>query len=192
MTTALRLPCPRCKRVLETHAWHDDRSGECRQCATPFDFISYPALNAEQERISTDTVVLDGESVCFFHAENRAAAVCEQCGRLLCPVCAVPYMGKKMCPACISAASRPDKADIVAVRSRMLWDSLALLIAVGPLVLVFTVFLTIVTAPVALGVVIYGWNKPNSLVRRGSRWRLIVAGIVALIEIGVWVFLVVR
>jgi hypothetical protein len=45
---------------------------------------------------------------------------------------------------------------------------------------------TLVTAPLALCIVYSGWRKPQSLVQPG-RTKLIVAGIIALIEIGVWV-----
>jgi hypothetical protein len=51
--------------------------------------------------------------------------------------------------------------------------------------LVFPV--TALTAPVALGLVVYAWNKPGSLVQGRSRTRLVVAGLFALLQIAGWV-----
>jgi hypothetical protein len=125
--------------------------------------------------------VLSAESVCFFHAENRAEAICDGCGRLLCPVCAVPFAGQKLCPTCIATGKATGAPAMI--RDRMLWDGTAFALALVP-ILVWP--FTLITAPAALGVVIYGWNKPGSLVRGPSRWRFIVAGILALAQIGGW------
>ena len=67
---------------------------------------------------------------------------------------------------------------------RVLYDGLALAVAVLPLLMWF---LTCITAPIALGIVIVGWRKPGSLVQ-GSRTKLVIAGVIALIEIGAWIF----
>jgi hypothetical protein len=126
--------------------------------------------------------VLAADSVCFFHAENRAEAICEGCGRLLCPVCAVPFAGQKLCPACIAAGMTSGSA--VLLRDRVLWDGIALTVALVPL-LIWP--FTLITAPAALGIVIYAWKKPCSLVRGPSRARFVIAALFALGEIAAWV-----
>lgn len=184
MTPAIALRCPKCQRQLKSPSWQDDSSGECRVCGTSFDFLAFPALTAGATPVTPQAAELAADSVCFFHAQNRAESVCDGCGRLLCPVCAIPYLGRKLCPVCIAAANQQGSAP-EAVRSRVLHESIALSLAVLPL-LVF--FLTVVTAPLALGWTIYAWKKPGSLVRGRSRWRLVVAGLFAVAEIVGWIF----
>ena len=182
MTTAPALPCPRCQRVLEPSAWRDGTAGTCRRCLTEFDFVPFPALTAVRTRIAPQAAAVAEDSVCFFHAENRAETVCEDCGRLLCAVCTINFSGRKVCPACIAATKMSGAAPVV--KERMLYDGLAISLALLP-ILAWPV--TLVTAPVALGYVIYGWNKPSSLVRGRSRTRLVAAGVLAIGEIGAWV-----
>ncbi len=181
MTSGAALACPRCKRTLGPDAWVDAQHGACVRCQVEFEFTGFPALQAARTQVAAQPVVLADDSVCFFHAENRAEAICERCGRLLCPVCTVPFAGQKVCPTCI-ASSRSSQAPAL-VRERVLHDALALAVAFLPL-LIWP--FTVLTAPVALGLVIYGWNKPNSLVRGRGRVRLIVAGILAVLQIGAW------
>lgn len=184
MTTGPALPCPRCKRVLEPNSWRDGTGGTCWRCRAEFDFFPFPALTAARARIAPQAAAVTEDSACFFHAENRAAAVCEDCGRMLCVVCTIGFAGRKICPACISTAKDSDAAP--AVRQRTLYDGIAMSLALLPLLLWP---LTLATAPVALGFVIHGWKKPGSLVRGTSRARLIVAGVFALLEIAAWVTL---
>jgi hypothetical protein len=65
---------------------------------------------------------------------------------------------------------------------RALHDSIALAVAVYPII---TVWLTIIGAPIAIYLVIRHWNSPISVVRH-SRWRFVLALIIALLEIGGW------
>ena len=188
MITDVPLRCPRCELALESHSWTDANSGECRRCGTAFEFVPFPALTARPARIAAQPATIAADSVCFFHAENRAESVCDDCGRLLCGICAVPFMGRTLCPTCMAGAAKKEATALV-VRSRVLYDSIALALAVVPLVMYFFTF---ITAPVALGLAIYGWNKPCSLVRGRGRWRLVLAGLIALAEITGWVFVVVR
>jgi hypothetical protein len=182
MTVGPALPCPSCKRVLEAHSWDDANGGLCRGCQAEFEFFPFPALTAVRTKAVPQSAVLAEDSVCFFHAENRAESICEDCGRLLCSVCTVEFGGRKQCPSCIAASKSSDAAP--AVRGRTLYDGIALSLALLPL-LVWP--LTAVTSGAALGMVIYGWKKPGSIVRGTSRVRLIVAGFFALCEIIAWI-----
>lgn len=175
------LPCPKCSRVLEPAAWHDAGSGRCPRCTVEFEFRGFPALRAGRTRVAAQAALVAEESVCFFHAENRAEVICGDCGRLLCAVCAIDFGGRVRCPSCVAVVKQSDTAEAVA--GRVLYDSIAFTLALLPLV-IFP--FTVVTAPVALGIVIYGWDKPNSLVRGAGRWRLVVAGIFAVLEIAGW------
>jgi hypothetical protein len=184
MTSAPALPCPRCQRVLGPESWTDANTGTCFRCKTDYEFVAFPALHATRAHVAAQPAVLDADSVCFFHAENRAEAICDGCGRLLCPVCTVPFAGQKLCPTCISSTKKSEAPAVT--RDRVLFDGIALVLALAPL-LMWPV--TLVTAPIAFGVAIYGWNKPGSLVRGRSRGRLVLAMVLALLEIGGWIML---
>ena len=186
MTTGPALPCPRCKRVLGPDSWIDAGRGVCYRCKCDYEFVAFPALHATRAHIAPQAAVLAADSVCFFHAENRAEAICDGCGRLLCPVCTVPFAGQKLCPTCISTTKTSEAPNVI--RDRTLYDGIALVLAWLPL-LVWP--FTVITAPVALGFAIYGWKKPGSLVRGRSRTRLIIAMVIALVQIGGWITLAV-
>lgn len=181
MTSGPALPCPRCQRVLGPESWSDAERGACVGCKTKFECTCFRALTAAPVTIAAQAAVLEADSVCFFHGENRAEVICDGCGRLLCPVCAVALAGRKLCPACI-ANSNATAAPAV-VRERVLFDGIALALAGLPL-LIFP--FTAVTAPVALGMTIYAWKQPGSLTRGSSRVRLVLAGVLSLLEIGGW------
>lgn len=185
MTLGPALPCPSCKRVLGPESWADAHQGSCARCKTEYELIAFPALYASATRIAAAPAVLAADSVCFFHAENRAEAICDDCGRLLCAVCTVPFAGRRICPTCIAASKSSEAAQVV--RDRLLYDGLAISLALVPLLMWP---FTLVTAPVAVGVAIYGWNKPASVVRGRSRVRLVIAIIAGLLQIAAWIALV--
>lgn len=172
--------CPNCQRALAPAAWLNDRQVHCPSCDTDLEFVPFPALTAARTFARPTAATLGDDATCFFHPTNRAEAVCSGCGRLLCAVCAVDFAGQCLCPACIAARPATQQPD--AVKSRLLWDSLALSLAGLPLLLWP---FTIVTAPAAIGLAIYGWNKPGSLVR-GSRTRLVCALVLAGAQVVGW------
>jgi hypothetical protein len=119
------------------------------------------------------------DATCFFHATNQADAVCEGCGRFLCEVCAVDFGGSTLCPACIATKkANPARA----AGSRWMFDGIALLFALLPMLMIWP---TLLTAPAVLALVVYGWGKPNSVLPR-VRWRFVLAGLVALAQIAGW------
>ena len=170
MTPGPALPCPHCKRVLGPEAWIDAGHATCPTCDKEFEFFGFPALTATAEKIAPQTAVLAADSVCFFHAENRAEAVCDGCGRYLCGLCDVPLGDAHYCPSCLETGKRKPTAATLDTQ-RTLWDQIALSLAVLPM-LIF--YLTIITAPIAIVLGIRHWKTPGSLVRR-SRWRFVVA-----------------
>lgn len=184
MSTTAALRCPGCKKLLRAESWRDERHGSCYACQTDFECLVFPALTAGRAQIAPQAAVLAAESVCFFHADNRAETICDGCGRLLCPVCAVPMAGQKLCPSCIAVSKSAELPAFVS--NRVLYDRIALGLAVLPL-LIWP--FTLLTAPLALGFVVYGWRKPGSLVLGPGRGRFVVAGIFALLEIAGWIFL---
>ena len=159
-------------------------AGVCRYCKTSFEFRPFPALHAPRAKVAARVAITD-DAVCFFHADNTADAVCESCGRFLCTVCAIRFTGKKLCPSCIALAKNTETK---AIDSRILYGGIALSTAVVPL---FLWPFTVITAPVALCFAIIGWRRPGSLVGK-SRVRLIIAGSLAILQIGAWLLLLVN
>lgn len=171
-------PCPKCKTPLEGIG--DTGEGVCGACLTPLEFVFYPARRRAKP-VARAVRSVDGDATCYFHAQNQAASVCDDCGRYVCMVCEVSGDdGRRLCPPCVSAGR---KKSVVKADEIIAYDSIAMSLAVVPLVMWPVTF---VTAPTALGVAIYGWKKPRSLVRAGGA-RLVVAMVLATLEIGGWV-----
>ena len=123
------LPCPACKRSYEAIDWIDANHCRCLKCQEDFEFFPFPALTAKAEVARPQAVALSEDSTCFFHAENQAEKVCDDCGRFLCAVCAVPFGGKVVCSSCIAKAKN---AEVGLIASRVLPGGRALMLAVVP------------------------------------------------------------
>jgi hypothetical protein len=180
MTRSPALPCPSCKRARDALSWIDSNHCRCTQCFTDFDFFPFPALVATADVVKPQAIAVAEDSTCFFHASNQAEKLCDDCGRFLCAVCAIPFAGRTQCPSCIATSK---KVDVQLVSSRPLPGGLALGLALLP-ILIWP--LTLLTAPAALYVAITGWKKPRSLVSPG-RGKIVVAGLIALVQVGIWV-----
>ncbi|HVU18000.1 MAG TPA: hypothetical protein VHD32_13825 [Candidatus Didemnitutus sp.] len=154
----------------------------CPACECEFDQIRFRALSARPV-VAVANATVDGESSCFFHAQNRAEAACESCGRYVCSVCRVDFAGRSLCPACLGNHGERRR---IPENNRILYDRMALIVACIPLTFIFW-FFSFVTAPVALTLCFYGWRRPGSLVPRWSRARFIIAGVLAFAQIAGWI-----
>jgi hypothetical protein len=138
-------------------------------------------LQPPKSATATERVLLAGESSCFYHPNNKAVVPCDSCGRFLCPVCEIELSGQHLCPRCLESGKKKGQLAVLE-NQRTLYDSLALQLAVVPLIIFWA---TIITAPIAIYLAIRHWNAPRSIVSR-SRWRLIVALIVAGAQVIGW------
>jgi hypothetical protein len=180
------LACPRCNGALPETFFNVSDLQPCPACHNPVRVEVFPALLAAPEvGLAGEALMVEGESSCFYHPAKRAAAACESCGRFLCALCDVDLNGQHLCPACLETGRRKGRLKQLENR-RMLYDSMALTLALAPLLLFY---FTIITAPATLYVVIRYWNAPPSIVGRG-KWRMVVAFIVALVEIAGWILVV--
>ncbi len=126
-----------------------------------------------------------GEASCFYHPLKRAVVPCDRCGRFLCGLCQVEFLGQNWCPRCIQASS--EKGQLTHLDpSRTLYDNLALMLAIVPVLLIFA---TIITAPLTLYIVIRYWRAPSSILPR-TKIRFYIAALLATIQIGAWIWLV--
>lgn len=177
--SAAEVACPACRRPVPALLWNTAEDVPCPHCRKDIQIFTFPALSAPRGIVLAVATTVAGEATCFFHAENQAAAVCENCGRFICSVCRLEFGGRILCPACIGGSRSP-----VALpdNQRVLYDGIALALALLPM-LVWP--FTCLTAPATLGLVIWAWRKPASVVRRG-RARLIIAGLMASLQLTVW------
>ena len=156
----------------------------CPSCSSPLRVEVFPALfNEPAPAQPSQSVIAEGEASCFYHPNKKAVLPCETCGRFLCALCDVELNGQHLCPACLASGQKKGKLSNRDNR-RVLYDSLALTLALTPLTVILWPF-TVITAPAALFISIRHWKTPSSVVPR-SKARFVLAILFALIQIGGW------
>jgi len=179
--------CTKCRTPLPPVLYNTRDLRACPSCRTKLQVEVFPAvLRPPGPGSAGEAVVMDGEATCFFHATKRAVVPCDSCGRFLCAVCDVEMNGEHLCSLCIESGKKKGRMQKLE-NKRTLYDSLALAVAIIPIIIVWP---TIVTAPIALYLAIRHWNAPSSMVPR-TRWRSVLAIIIALLEIGGWVAVII-
>ena len=93
----------------------------------------------------------------FYHPEKKAVLTCNYCGRFLCALCDVDFAGQHLCPPCIESGKKKKKIKNLE-NHRVLYDDVALAVAVLPLMLCYFVVLT---APISLFIAFRYWNAPR-------------------------------
>lgn len=176
-----RIHCPKCSKPLDPTSHDGGDEATCIFCQQKMQLITYPALEAELASPKPTAAKVEAGATCFYHDENEAVHTCSHCGRYLCSVCGIEETEGITCPSCIST-QRASSTETVS--SRILYDRLVLGLAFLPL-LIWP--FTVVTAPIAVGVGIYGWRQPRSLVSPG-RIRMVIGMVFAVIQVGVWAF----
>ena len=144
--------------------------------------VAFPALiRPVVEGKSAKTVVVSDEAACFYHSAKKAVIPCDSCGRFLCALCDIAIEGRHICPKCLELGM--DKGQLENLEtSRVRYDSIALSLAVLPLLIFWA---TLITAPIALYYCVKYWNVPLSVVK-SSKLTFIVAGLFAVLELIGW------
>jgi hypothetical protein len=178
------LSCSKCGASISFEDWNREHAF-CISCRTPHSTYVFPALFSKiDQAASAAAKVAEGEASCYYHPRKRAVVPCDQCGRFLCTLCQVEFLGQNWCPGCIDAHKQ--KGQLANLdSSRPLYDNMALVLATLPAVLVWP---TIITAPMSLYVAARNWRKPSSLLPR-TKVRFYFAVVLAVIEIVGWVWL---
>ena len=167
--------CTKCHTALPPRLYNMGALRLCPSCHARLQIEVFPAVLRPPGPGSVgENVVVDGEATCFFHATKRAVVPCASCGRFLCAVCDVELNGEHLCSTCIESGRKKGRMQQLESR-RTLYDSLALAVS----------FIPMVGAPIALYFAVRYWNAPSSVVRR-SRWRMVLAVILAVAQIGIW------
>jgi hypothetical protein len=177
--------CPACRTPLPPESLQAEERTPCPSCGAGLEVEVYPALTLSLEQGSAAPLAsVEGDSTCFYHAGYRAAVPCDECGRFLCGLCDLPIGSRHLCPECLHRSTQDQVPGLTT--ERILWDRLALSLAVLPTILFY---FTILTAPAAIYIAVRRWKSPGSLVTPG-RWRFVVAIVVATLQLGGWAGLV--
>ena len=172
---AQALSCPKCRLAIDTSRLLPGAVVDCPACRSNLSFTVFPALSHPPESVSTASGehALEGEAVCFFHAEKRASVACQRCGRFLCSLCDVPFGGRHLCPSCLDASKMPEL-----IKRRWIPAQTALLLGMGPVCFCFICAfmwpLLPFTGLSAIVVACLSWKKPYSLVHGSRRWMAIL------------------
>jgi hypothetical protein len=179
------LACSSCNAPVPAEDWNREHAF-CATCRAPLHVLVFPAFFSQPAAASSGTAVLEaGEASCFYHPQKQAVVPCDRCGRFLCSLCQVEFLGQNWCPRCIQASS--EKGQLAQLDpSRKLYDNLALMLAIFPALLVWP---TIITAPVTLYLCARYWRAPSSIVPR-TKARFYFAIVLAVLQIAAWIWLV--
>jgi hypothetical protein len=185
--------CPRCSRPAPPENINTGVAFRCGGCASEIILDAFPAARlAPLMRGAESGLASEGVAVCFYHDHRAAVAACDGCGRYVCALCDVPVGKRRLCPECLALRNRAGRAQVFP-NERARADLTALALAgvpvaavMVPVVNVIVASLSLLTAPIALALVFLNWRKPPSLVGWSRAW-LIVAGVLASMEILGWV-----
>lgn len=180
-----QIQCPACRAWLVEGPFNLPDFAPCPACGVPLLIEIFPALFRKIiAGQSAEIIMIEGESSCFYHPQKKAVLPCEGCGRFLCALCDCQFNGQHFCTTCLETARTKGKIRNLQ-NERTLYDSIALSLAIYPLVTVIFYYFTFITAPMALFVAIRYWKAPQGILRR-TKIRFIFAIIIALATIGGW------
>jgi uncharacterized RDD family membrane protein YckC len=182
--------CPVCHGALPAGTWNLNYPVNCPQCRTVLAALVFPAQVRSPEAAAPEPAMEGGEATCYFHTPNKAFAACDECGRFVCALCHVAISGRSWCPSCIALHRRRGRLAYLDNR-RMMYDNLALLLAVVTFFLLGVWPLAIVTVGATLFVIFFYWRKVSSLVPR-TKSRFVIAAVLAGIEVLALVMILVR
>src|SRR5689334_13425310 len=132
MNSAL-VQCPKCRWPLTEGVFNLQDLAPCPSCKAPLQIEIFPAFF---RRItpgqSAETIMVEGESSCFYHPQKKAAVPCSGCGRFLCALCDCELNGQHFCPACLETGKTKGKIKSIEDQ-RTLYDNIAVALAFYPL-----------------------------------------------------------
>jgi hypothetical protein len=192
----LVVKCPKCQAPLDSGILNTGELQPCGGCLALVQAEVFPALFRRAARgVEGEQVLLEDEASCFYHPLKKAVRPCDGCGRFLCALCDCELNGQHYCPSCLEAGRKKGKIKNLE-NHRTNYDSLALTLVLGPLVLSLTIvfysafLLTIFTAPAAIFIAIRHWNSPRSIVHR-TKIRFVLAIILGVLELIGWVAIII-
>lgn len=153
---ALTVFCGACRKMLPVDP---ERSGtllECPGCRGSYRVDLFPAVMRRNEASLPQGTTLETQATCFYHENYQAKVACESCGRFLCGLCDVPFLGGHHCVRCIENMQHEKKPVLVNSEFRYLNVATMLLLVSIPFW-----FLSFLTLPAALIMVIKHFRRKN-------------------------------
>ena len=186
------LACPKCSAALAPYTLGTHLRSRCPRCGCELHGTVFPAFWKSPADLAVRAQTAgEGEAVCFFHPENRAALSCERCGRFICTVCDFTLGSRHICPSCLSSGLTGEKLPEL-IPWRFIWSDAALFVGVVPLLLGIFLWPFIVgSGAAAIFLALFGWKRPGSLPRGKRHWAAIVGMIGGLLQIAIWVGMVI-
>ncbi len=179
------LGCVKCDTPYDLSRYSEDRVISCPNCRREHELHLYPAYFRESLPVAgSEAKLLESEASCFHHPDKRAIVSCETCGRFLCDLCRVEFEETELCLSCFEVL-RKTEGVLKLQRRRILWDNIALSLAVLPILIWF---ITIVTAPVALFITFRHWRERSTSIVPRTRFRYVLASIIAGLQLLGWGF----
>jgi hypothetical protein len=174
--------CPKCLAGQLEGVFNQPDWTPCPTCGVPLRIEIFPALF---RRLTSgrdgEVLMVEGESSCFYHPNKKAVLPCQGCGRFLCALCDCELNGQHFCTTCLEAGKTKGKIKNLENR-RVLYDSIALVLAIVPMLIFYFTFLT---APMVLYIAVRYWNAPRSIVHR-TKIRYVLAILLATLQIIGW------
>jgi hypothetical protein len=178
--------CPLCNRLVGPEFWNSGQFQTCPACSSQVMVTAFPAITTPSGSSSV-VPCAPGESSCFFHSDNRAETICDECGRFLCGLCSISFGQRKFCPDCIYRKRR-QKGDPLLIDQAILFDNIAATILVLSILTLSYLLLGLVVSLLTVSLVFIGWKYQRTLVQR-SRFRFGIALILGLIGTVGWILL---
>lgn len=174
--------CPRCSAALEAEILQAPGLKVCPGCGHPIRVDVYPAIFREETGGTPgERIVMDDEASCFYHPTKRAEVACSECGRFLCGLCDLDLNGRHLCPACMAAGQEKGRIKDLQ-HHRFLYDTTALVMAIVP---IFTIWFTLITAPISIFMSIKYWKYQGSVIKR-TKIRYVFAILISLMQLTAW------
>lgn len=181
--------CPHCNRLTDFGGEPGrSQSFVCRHCHTAATVELFPAHGRGLQAGRVGVASGADEAACFFHAEKRAEAACDQCGRYLCALCDIHVGERHFCPQCFGGDGRMSAPSGITERNRTMRGRLGFWLALGSLLLGP---LAAIGGPIAIYLGIRGLREPPSLIGKRTTALAITAIVIGLLETAVWLVLLI-
>jgi hypothetical protein len=180
------ISCTKCNSSLPGQVINTNSLGSCPSCEGLLRADVFPALfKPIPKGRPGEALQMDKEAGCFYHPRKKAVVPCAVCGRFVCALCDVALNGRHLCPGCFEKGRTKGRIKNLE-NHRTCYDTIALLVAAVPLVMIVFPWFTIFTAPLAIYLTVRHWKAPTSIIRR-TKIRFILAFILAGGQIAGWI-----
>jgi hypothetical protein len=178
--------CPSCSGPLLLQQGAENC--QCRRCSKRVHVRIFPALVGKPPALPVIDPPGEGEAACFYSPDRKATCSCSHCGVLMSDAWSAQWGSDQVCLKCLDHL-RSKAEDSRFETKRTLWDNVVLALALIPCTMILASF-AIITAPAALILGLWHWNKPRTLVPRG-RFRLVLGMLLAVLQIAGMIALVI-